>query len=177
MNRYLRDRARRRMRRDRSRGQDYADRHYHITSYPMYDDRDYTRRRDYDYDYARGRRRDSDYARNHDYAMEEDYDLADEWEEDLMEWCKKLKHHDRFGMHKDQVIHNAKQMGVDFKDYNEKEFVVVYYMLMSDFPQLANEPHTYISMAKEWLEDKDSMLKGSERLCAYYYEIVKGGED
>lgn len=175
MNRYLRDRARKRMRRDRARGRDYADRHYHMTSYPMYDDHDYAEHRGYDY--ARHRDLEHDYARRRDYAMDEEYDLADEWDRDLEEWCAKLKHHDRFGMHKDQVIHNAKQMGVDFRDYNEKEFVVVYYMLMSDFPKIANEPHTYISMAKEWLEDKDSMLKGSERLCAYYYEIVKGGED
>ena len=167
MNRYLRDRARRRgsMRRDRAR-----DRHYHMTSYPMYDD------------YARGRRRDSDYARDYvdDYARRrdyaDDYDLADEWEEDLEEWCKKLKHHDRFGMHKDQLLHSAKQMGVNFHNYTEHEFITVYYMLVSDFPKIANEPHTYLSMAKEWLEDEDSELKGSERLCAYYYEIIKGGE-
>ena len=50
-------------------------------------------------------------------------------------------------------------------------------MVMSDYPQVANEPHTYLSLAKDWLEDKDSKLKGSEKLCAYYYEIIKGGEE
>ena len=79
-------------------------------------------------------------------------------------------------MHKDQLLHSAKQMGVNFHNYNEHEFIAVYYMLVSDFPKIANEPHTYLSMAKEWLEDEDSELKGSERLCAYYYEIIKGGE-
>ena len=42
---------------------------------------------------------------------------------DLEEWCKKLKHHDRFGMHKDQLLHSAKQMGVNFHNYNEHEFI------------------------------------------------------
>lgn len=170
MNRYLRDRARRRrMRRDRSGYPEY-ERHYHTTSYPIYD---HARRNDYEYDYARRRDREYDH-RSRDMA--DDYDAADEWEEDLEEWCKKLKHHDRFGMHKDQLMHNAKQMGVHFEEYSEKEFLTTYYMLLSDFPKIANEPHTYLSMAKDWLEDEDSELKGSERLCAYYYEIIKGGD-
>lgn len=167
MNRYLRDRARRRrMRRDHYSHPEY-ERHYHMTSYPMYD------HTDYEYDHARRRDREYDHRAK---DMPSEYDMADEWEEHLEEWIKHLKQHDRFGMHKDQLIHNAKQMGVHFEDYSEKEFLAAYYMLLSDFPKIANEPHTYLSMAKDWLEDHDSNLKGSERLCAYYYEIIKGGD-
>ena len=68
-------------------------------------------------------------------------------------------------------------MGVKFEDYNEEEFLTTYYMVLSDYPKIANEPHTYLALAKDWLEDKDTALKGSEKLCAYYYEIVKGGEE
>lgn len=131
---------------------------------------------DYGYDYARGGRRRNDY---NDYGYDErDYaEMDNEWKEHLEKWCKELKQHDRFGMPKDQVIQNAKQMGVQFDKYDEKEFLTTFYMVMSDYPRIANEPHTYLAMAKDWLEDDDSKLKGSEKLCAYYYEVVKGGED
>ena len=117
---------------------------------------------DYGYDY------------NYDYASE---DMEKEWKEHLKKWQEELKRYDRFNMTKDQVIQNAKQMGVEFDKYNEEEFLTTYYMVMSDYPSIANEPHTYISLAKDWLEDEDSKLKGSDKLCAYYHEVIKGGEE
>ena len=207
MNRYLQDRASRRSSRGRSssrgsrsgrgrdRGMDYG-----------YDYAKYDNRYDsgYSSDYRGGDYHNPQYHREHPGYMEREMygygyglgmppmydharggrrDMADysyveaEWKEDLEEWCKELKRNDRFGLSKEQAIHSAKQMGVKFEDYTEEEYVTVYYMLISDFPKVANEPHMYLTMAKEWLEDKDSKLKGSERLSAYYYEIVKGGED
>ena len=117
---------------------------------------------DYGYDY------------NYDYASE---DMEKEWKEHLKKWQEELKRYDRFNMPKDQVIQNAKQMGVEFDKYNEEEFLTTYYMVMSDYPSIANEPHTYISLAKDWLEDEDSKLKGSDKLCAYYYEVINAGEE
>ena len=142
-------------------------------SYPMYGIGGY---RPYegdmaDYDYARRSGRGRDY---YDYASD---DMDEEWKEHLKKWSEKLKKKDRFNMPKDQVLQNAKQMGVKFEDYNEEEFLTTYYMVLSDYPKIANEPHTYLALAKDWLEDKDTALKGSEKLCAYYYEIVKGGEE
>lgn len=126
------------------------------------------------YGYGVGGIRPMDYGYDYDYASE---DMEKEWEEHLKKWQDELKRYDRFNMPKDQVIQNAKQMGVEFSKYNEEEFLTTYYMVMSDYPSIANEPHTYISLAKDWLEDKDSKLKGSDKLCAYYYEVVKGGEE
>ena len=74
-------------------------------------------------------------------------------------------------------MQKAKQMGIKFDKYNEEEFFTTYYMVMSDFPQIANDPHTYLAMAKDWLEDKDSEYQGSDKLAAYYYEVVKGGKE
>lgn len=201
MNRYLQDRAMRRSGRDGrnpygSRGgyvrdsrrgrRDRADYDYENdmargrdraqnVSYPMYGIggyRPYENDMD-DYDYARrsGRGRDYDYDM-YDYA-----EADDEWKEHLKKWSEKLKKHDRFNMPKDQVLQNAKQMGIKFDEYDENEFLTTYYMVISDYPKIANEPHSYLAMAKDWLEDKDSALKGSEKLCAYYYEIIKGGEE
>ena len=192
-NRYLQDRAMRRgsmrdgrnpygSRRSRRDRNDYDydmprdGRDYDMAqnvSYPMYGIGGY---RPYegdmaDYDYARRSGRGRDY---YDYASD---DMDDEWKEHLKKWSEKLKKKDRFNMPKDQVLQNAKQMGVKFEDYNEEEFLTTYYMVLSDYPKIANEPHTYLALAKDWLEDKDTALKGSEKLCAYYYEIVKGGEE
>lgn len=119
----------------------------------------------------RGRR--MDYGYGYDYASE---DMEKEWKEDLEEWCKKLKKHDRFNFPKEQILSQAKQMGVKFDEFTEEEFLTVFYMVMSDYPQVANEPHTYLAMAKDWLMDKDSELQGSEKLSAYYYEIINAGQ-
>ena len=126
------------------------------------------------YGYGIGGIKPMDYNYDYDYA---DEDMEKEWKEHLKKWCEELKRYDRFNMPKDQLIQNAKQMGVEFDKYNEEEFLTTYYMVMSDYPTIANEPHTYISLAKDWLEDEDSKLKGSDKLCAYYYEVINGGEE
>lgn len=206
-NRYLEDKAMRRgsMRRDRSsydsrrgygRGRDMG--MDHRDYYPERDSRGYDRGMS-DYrgqDYHRGYEQSREYNRPMEYAMygvggirpvmndyndygyDRDYaDMDDKWKEHLDKWCKELKQYDRFNLPKEQIIQKAKQMGVSFNEYDEHEFITTYYMVMSDYPKIANEPHSYLAMAKDWLEDKDSKLKGSEKLCAYYYEVVKGGAE
>ena len=126
------------------------------------------------YGYGIGGIRPMNYDYGYDYASE---DMEKEWKEHLKKWQEELKRYDRFNMPKDQVIQNARQMGVEFDKYNEEEFLTTYYMVMSDYPSIANEPHTYISLAKDWLEDEDSKLKGSEKLSAYYYEVINAGEE
>lgn len=128
-------------------------------SYDRYDsgDRRYDR---YDYDY-RGR----------DYAEKE---MDEEYEEDLKEWTKKLKKHDRFGLSESDIVNKAKSMGIRFEEYNEDEFIATYYMMQSDYKNVGNDAHIYMQMAKSFLEDKDAEKQGSEKLCIYMYEIVKG---
>lgn len=125
--------------------------------------------------------RSGDYGmRDYGYDMN-DYDYASEdkeYREDLKEWCKKLKKHDKFGMPKEDIISQARQMGVKFDKFDEEEFLTTYYMMMSDYKMdMLNSPQAYMILAKQWLDDEDSELKGSEKLCAYLYEIVKGGEE
>ena len=152
---YAMDEARRRMRRD----------------YEMDEAR---RRRDYaEYDEARRRRRDyMEYDRRSDYMDYADYDhVKKEYEEDLEHWTHKLKHKDRFNLPKHEVINKAKTMGAKFHEYSEEEFYAVYLMMVSDY-SIANEPHTYLAMAKQFLEDDDIPMSGSEKVCKYLYEIV-----
>lgn len=110
-----------------------------------------------------------------DYASE---DMEKEWKEHLKKWCEELKRYDRFNMPKDQIIQNARQMGLKFENYNEEEFLTTYYMVISDDEDsLISNPQMAIIMAKNWLEDKDSKLKGAEKLSAYYYEVINAGEE
>lgn len=179
--RYMRDRAdRRRMRRDYDYDMDYRNdyaesrinydkqrnRDRYIEGYFMDNERPRKSNRDYYYDDLRDYRRGRDYR---DYA-ENDYD--EEYHEDLEKWTKKLKKYDRFGLSKEQVTQKAKEMKVNFDDYDEDEFYAIYLMHVSDYPTIANEPHTYLAMAKAWLEDKDINIDPSEKVCKYMYEIV-----
>lgn len=109
-----------------------------------------------------------------DYGMD---DVGHKYRDDLKEWCKKLKKHDKFDMPKEEILQQAKQMGIKFDMFDEEEFLCTYYMMMSDYKmEMLNSPQAYMVMAKSFLIDPDSELQGSEKLCAYMYEIVKGGE-
>lgn len=173
-NRYLErrseDRARSRSSM-RDRYDDMRDRRYEEDLRRM--SRDYRPSYDGREDYARydRLRRDNDYDRmydyNRDYASE-----SEEYDKDLHEWANKLKSSDRFKVPKEQVIIQAKNMGVEFKDFDEDEFYTTYLMLLSDYKSIANDYNIYVKMANDFLTDKDAALKGSEKLCAYMYEIV-----
>ena len=73
---------------------------------------------------------------------------------------------------KEEVVNKAKDMGVKFDEYDEEEYYAIYLMHVSDYPFIANEPHTYLAMAKAWLEDKDLEIDPSEKVCRYMYEIA-----
>lgn len=162
----------------------YEDRHY---SYEY--DMDYQQPResyrvyDYGYDMRRGRNRGPEYNRDDDYRYDRNYrdysedDYDKEYHEDLMDWIKKLKKMDRFNLSKEQAVMKAKEMNVKFDEFDEDEFYAIYLMHVSDYPQLANEPHTYLAMTKAWLEDKDLHISPSEKVCKYLYEIVMAKED
>lgn len=111
-----------------------------------------------------------------DYGSEEYY-TEKRYKDDLMGWIKKLKAQDtRLNTSREQVLRQARNMGIDFRGYDEDELYATYLMQVSDYPDATNDYNIYIKMAKQWLEDKDVALKGSEKLCAYYYTIVMGEE-
>jgi hypothetical protein len=152
--------------------------------------RGYDRAMDFEHDYAeRGgsdyrrydRRYDDEaYDRNYEYDREHygrDYaeeEMDKEYEEKLHEWIKKLKKKDRFATSKEDIIRKAKSMDVKFDEFNEDEFYAVYLMMVSDYKMVANDPHHYLAMAKEWLMDDDVEMTGSDKVCAYLYTIVLG---
>lgn len=195
-------RDRRRMREDRrSRRRDYNsygfgnDYHY---DYPEYDSRydyrtnerhspsrmgrdsEYDREHSMDYNYYdpymtrrdyRGRRDRRGYR---DRASEEDY-LTDE---ELMEWAKELMRDvpekDRPYFTKDNMERKTKEMGIDFKDYTFSELYAASLMLYNDYSKTLGTANMdlYVRMAKDFFEDDDAELQGSEKLATYYDEIV-----
>lgn len=199
-NRYLSDRAYRRSRMSRDERNPYGSRGGYVSSrrmtdrgmdynysMPEYDSRYDYRGSEYPREHSRpmqyelygvgGMRPRMDYDYGYDYGYDYAKESEKEYEKDLHEWVEKLKKYDRFGWSKEQVIQQAKDMGVKFSDYDEMEFYATYIMLMSDFKKIGNDPYIYLSMAKEFLEDDDTKLKGSEKLCAYLYTIVLGEEE
>ena len=65
-------------------------------------------------------------------------------------------------------------MNVQFDEFNEDEFYAVYLMMVSDYKTASADFRGYLQMAKEWLLDDDIEVSPEEKLCIYYYEIVKG---
>lgn len=193
-NRYLKNRDMRRGMSDSRRGDGHFSRykeflarqqgkmsHAHGEEYPQ--DYGYDMRQDYrGGDMRMSDSRGSDY-RSGDYGREyyiqsrdsRDMSSSDrEFKEDLHRWTMKLKHKDRFGIKKEEVLTHAKNMGVHFDEFSEDEFYVVYLMMVSDYKSVGDDFRKYISLAKEWLMDDDIEVSPSEKLCIYFYEIVKG---
>lgn len=138
---------------------------------------DYARRRnsrgqfmsDRAYDYARSR-----YGR--DGRGGEDY--LDE--ELLYRWCEKLKRQidekDKQFFSKENIIKKAETMGIKFDEFTPEEFVVVVLMMYTDYYKTLGSANMdlYLRLAKDWMSDDDSALKGGERLASYYYHIICG---
>lgn len=146
------------------------DGHYDDYEYDMRGGRDYDDYRDYGYDYGEYRR---------DYG-EDAYTIS---KKDMNDWKRDLINSDGSrGEHftEEKIVMAAKQMGVRFDDYSEKEFAMTANMLYSDYGKTLKavippdrESHIYAALAKDFLEDEDSALEGSEKLAVYYNCVVK----
>lgn len=107
-----------------------------------------------------------------DYGDYNDYGENDDYKDDLKKWIRKLKKNDRYGMTFDQVISEAKKYGVKFDEYDEEEFYATFLMMISDYGDVTSDPTMFVKMAKAFLEDDDINMSGSDKLCAYMYEIA-----
>lgn len=134
------------------------------------DSRDYRRMRDYEdeRDYRR------DYSDGHDVPLE----LS---KNDIYEWKHAMKNADGSkGGHYDlqQVMQAADRLGLNFKDFDEKELCITTNMFYSDYCLVLAKhvPHdkmltVCVELAKAFLEDEDAPA-GSEKLALYYHCIV-----
>lgn len=152
------------------------------------DGRDYT---DYP-DHRRGGMR-SSYGRDHRSHMSDGHyyqDDDDEYERELKlprkekhKWLQNLisprgERGPRFS--KDSVMELAEKMRFRFETYDEDDLHLMVNVLYSDLTAFESviphdkELHYWVVAAKEWLEDPDSTLQGSEKVAAYYYCVANG---
>ena len=136
-------------------------------------------------DYARGGRgrgRDYGYDYNYDYAGDYGENLTkDELEEWKMKLMREVEDKDKNFFTKENISSKAKAFGAQMKDYNEEELCLVTLMMYTDYCKtikrfVGANMDIYIELAMNWLEDKDSELKGSERLAVYHDCIIEGDE-
>ena len=86
-----------------------------------------------------------------------------------------LEHDEKEMFKMDRVLQRAKDMGIKFdKEYDEHEFYVTVLMSYTDYKKTIGKGNMEgsLSLAKEFLEDEDSPIKGGEKLAVYYDEIV-----
>lgn len=118
-----------------------------------------------------------------DYAHEDDMRLT---RHDIMNWKEKMENADgSYGEHftGGQIRQAVQAMGVEMKGYNEKELCLTANMLYSDYCEVLRpfipkekEAYVYVNLAKAFLEDPDSSVKGGEKLACYYYAMVDDEE-
>lgn len=160
----------RRGRRDRENGNDYYSR------YNPYGDREYSGGYDSRYDSEQ-------YDSNYNMVDERyrEFDMAEgeaeqKYKKELKHWVEELKQNDRFKIPKEKIIERAKSMSIDFDDFTEEELYTTYLMLSTMFKTVANDYNIYLKMAKDFLMSEDDDLYGSDKICAYFYEIHRGGK-
>ena len=134
-------------------------------------------------DYARGGR-DYGYSRmGYDYAGDYGEKLS---KEELEHWKKKLlkevEEKDKQFFESQMIPQKARQMGIQMKDYNEEELCVATLMVYTDYcktlkPLAGANMDIYVKLARDWLEDEDSAVKGGEKLAIYYDCIIAGEDD
>lgn len=105
---------------------------------------------------------------------------------DYMKWEKGLQNADgSHGKHFDaeQIKKIAEQIGIQYREYDEKDLCMTANMLYSDFCEVLRsiippekEVIAYVKLAKAWLEDPDSPVEGAEKLALYYWCIVNDEE-
>ena len=139
-------------------------------------EQDYGRGRDYGYD-MRGRR---DYGYDYGYPYGDFGETLSEQE--LESWNKRLMEQlderEKQMFHKDTIMQKIKQMGKPMEGFGEKELYTATLMSYTDDKEfIGQNPDLAIKLGYAFLADKDTKVRGAEKLCVYFDEIVMGGED
>lgn len=133
-------------------------------------------------DYGRGR----DYGYRRDYGYDYGYPYGDYGEtlseQELESWNKRLMEQlderEKQMFHKDTIMQKIKQMGKPMEGFGEKELYTATLMSYTDDKEfIGQNPDLALKLGYAFLADKDTKVRGAEKLCVYYDEIVMGGED
>lgn len=161
---------------------------------PNSDYRGYPDRRDYRRDYMDY----NDYNRSYhgyygetpfevmqsrNYPMDFRYDYAQHnslRREDTEKWIMKLMKHidekDKEMLSKEKIMRKAEELGVRFDEFKPEEFYITVLMMYTDFGKILGNANIdiYVRLAKAWLNDEDASKQNSEKLSAYYNNIING---
>ena len=146
-------------------------------------EQDYARgRRDYGMNDYRGGRRDYGY----DYGYDDyGYDYGDYGEtlsdEELEHFNKKLlsqlDEREKQMLSKEAVMQRAKALNRPMEGFGEKELYTATLMWYTDNKEFFGQNVDFaVKGGYAFLADKDTKIKGAEKLCVYIDEIVMGGE-
>ena len=103
--------------------------------------------------------------------------------QELQEWkhklLKEMGEREKEFFNKETISSKARSFGIEMKDYDEEELAVATAMMYTDYfktlkKYMGSNMDVYVELARDWLEDKDSKYKGSEKLSAYYYHVISG---
>lgn len=168
-----------RLNRDR-RDMEYDDHARNRQSRDRESDREYDRESDYD-DYERDSRRGVKGTGRYSKMRNDRGETLCLSKFDLARWGRMLKNSDgTTGKHFDmrEAEDAARQIGIRFNEYSEKEFCMAMNMLYSDLCEVnrafispEKEAHYYAKCAQAWLEDDDGPSP-SEKLALYFYCIA-----
>lgn len=103
-------------------------------------------------------------------------------EKDLDKWCKKLKEQlderEKQMFSKEAITRHAKQIGRSMEGFGEKELEVATLMIYTDYKNsIGQNLDLAVRLAFDWLNDKDTAVKGAEKLAIYHDCIVEGDDD
>ena len=106
--------------------------------------------------------------------------------EELEHWNKKmLKEVDDKYKHyftKENIAQKARALGVQMEGFNEDELLTATIAMYTDYcdvlkPYIGENMDVYMKMGKAFLLDKDSAVKGGQKLALYHDEVVMAEED
>jgi hypothetical protein len=132
---------------------------------------------DYGYHDMRGRR---DYGYGYGYPYGDFGETLSEQE--LESWNKRLMEQlderEKQMLHKDTIIQKFKQMGKPMEGFGEKELYTATLMWYTDNKEFFGQNVDFaVKGGYAFLADKDTKVRGAEKLAVYFDEIVMGGED
>lgn len=117
-----------------------------------------------------------------DYGRRGDYGYGDYGEtlstEELQKWQHKLMEQlderEKQMFRKEAIIPKFKQMGIEMNGFNEEELYTITLAKYTDHKQsIGQNPDLAIKLARDFMIDPDSNVKGSERVAVYYDTFVE----
>ena len=136
---------------------------------------DYGRGRDYGYDMRRDYGdygyRDYGYRDYGDYGETLSKEELEKWQKKLM---KELNDKEKQMFSKQAIIPKFSQMGIEMKDFGEEELYTMTLAMYTDHKNtIGQNPDLAIKLARDFMVDEDSNVKGAERVAVYYDTFVE----